>query len=449
MTATMRLFTIEARRSVALWFFPVMALVAVWYANSRLTPVGVALWRHSSAQIGETLIVLAPLMGGVAAWAAGRDRRRGISDLLATTPRPISQRALAGWGGIAFWGMFAYVVVGVFVAVLTLRDDAWGTPTVAPVIIGLLTIVAASAIGFLVGTLIPNRLVPPLVPIALFFAIGLLNSGWFLDDPVSNLSPWTISDRLLFENPNSIFYTAPSMHLLPMTLWLAGLTGLALAGVVLVRRRGSATLAAMACSAVVAVGGAALLMDAYEGAYYNQAPWEDRELVPYTPACVERAISVCVHPAFEPRLAEYADRLDLLIEPLLGLPGAPVRAEQLPYANGMYADGTLTIDPVSSGVETDALALVQPPVEPGPGWNLQWDVQPEQYAVAVWLARRVDESAFAQFGPFHVPEYAQTLAAIEAAVTRFSALDPVEQRAWLEANYADLRAGRLSLDDLP
>ena len=35
------------------------------------------------------------------------------------------------------------------------------------------------------------------------------------------------------------------------------------------------------------------------------------------------------------------------------------------------------------------------------------------------------------------------------AVERFSRLSPAEQRAWLEAHYADLRAGRLGLDDLP
>ncbi|MEX2314440.1 MAG: hypothetical protein WD628_01900, partial [Thermomicrobiales bacterium] len=176
MTATLRLFTIEARRSVALWFFPLMALVACWYANSRLTPIGVSLWRHNSTQIGETLLVLAPLMGGVAAWAAGRDRRRGIGDLLATTPRPLSHRALAGWGGTALWGVLAYAVVGAFVVVVSLWDDAWGSPIAAPVVIGLLAIVAAAAIGYLAGAVIPNRLVAPLVPRSSWAALATRRS---------------------------------------------------------------------------------------------------------------------------------------------------------------------------------------------------------------------------------------------------------------------------------
>ncbi|MEX1157940.1 MAG: hypothetical protein WEC79_03295 [Thermomicrobiales bacterium] len=455
MTATMRLFTIEARRSVALWFFPLMALVACWYADSRMSPIGVSLWRHNSAQIGETLILLAPLMGGVAAWAAGRDRRRGVSDLLATTPLPAARRQLSGWGGTLVWGIAAYLVAGAFIVMVTLRANAWGTPSLAPVIIGLLTIVAASAIGYLVGSLIPSRLAPPLVPVALFLSIGLLNSGWFHDDSVTLLSPWTLIDRQLFQNPEAVFYEPAPLHPLPMSLWLVGLTGLALAGVVLARRRGVAVWSGLACSAVVAATGAALLLNAYDDVFQFGVPWERAELVPYTPVCVERSIPVCAHPAFESLLDEQADRIDLLIEPLRWLPGAPARAEQLPYASGMYADGTLTIDPISSGVEMAALALVQAPVEPGPGWNLQMHVQPEQAVIARWLARRVDAASFEQWDiMLHDPVSGGTIRdpiqnEIDAAAARFSALDSDTQRRWLEENYVNLREGLLSLEDLP
>ncbi len=447
MTGTLRLFTIEARRSVAIWIFPLMVLAACWYATDRLAPLGIALWRHSSAQIGETLIILAPLMGGVAAWVAGRDYRRGMGDLLATTPRPVAYRTLAGWGGLLVWGVLAYAVVGVYVAVVTLRDDAWGSPLAAPVIIGLLTIVAASAIGFLVGSLIPSRFAPPLVPIGLFLAISLLNSGWFLDDPISFLSPWTLLDRQLLLDPDAIFYTPPSLHLWPMALWLSGLTGLALAGIVLARRRGVVVWSVLTCSAIVTTIGAVLLMSAYDDGFWTGVPWERGDLVPYTPVCVERSIPVCVHPVFEPSLAAQADRIDRLIEPLAGLPGAPVRAEQLPSAKGMTADGTLAIDPY--GIETAALALVQSPVEPGRGRTMSYNLQPEQFAIAIWMARRIDDQAYMMWGFFLESAGASGDDAIYAAATRFSALEPAEQRAWLETHFADLQAGRLGMSDLP
>jgi hypothetical protein len=38
---------------------------------------------------------------------------------------------------------------------------------------------------------------------------------------------------------------------------------------------------------------------------------------------------------------------------------------------------------------------------------------------------------------------------IEAATDRFAALSVEEQRAWFAVNFAALRAGELTLDDLP
>jgi hypothetical protein len=40
-------------------------------------------------------------------------------------------------------------------------------------------------------------------------------------------------------------------------------------------------------------------------------------------------------------------------------------------------------------------------------------------------------------------------AEVEAAIARFAALSPEEQRGWLEANWTSLRAGQLTLEDLP
>ena len=43
----------------------------------------------------------------------------------------------------------------------------------------------------------------------------------------------------------------------------------------------------------------------------------------------------------------------------------------------------------------------------------------------------------------------ETLAEIVGAADRFGALTPDEQRTWLDTNFAALRAGALSLEDLP
>ena len=41
------------------------------------------------------------------------------------------------------------------------------------------------------------------------------------------------------------------------------------------------------------------------------------------------------------------------------------------------------------------------------------------------------------------------MAEVLLAADRFGALSPEEQRAWLEANFAALRAGELTLEEMP
>ncbi len=93
------------------------------------------------------------------------------------------------------------------------------------------------------------------------------------------------------------------------------------------------------------------------------------------------------------------------------------------------------------------------------------DLGDAQVAMAIWLLNRagfdgrledVLAAADRSSGSFggdptgaNAAASARDQAAIDAAVARFAALDPVAQRAWLEANWADLRAGSLTLDDLP
>lgn len=70
-----------------------------------------------------------------------------------------------------------------------------------------------------------------------------------------------------------------------------------------------------------------------------------------------------------------------------------------------------------------------------------------QNAIQVWMLRRADREVLCgdprRSGP---PTY--PAASCETA-ERFAALSPKEREAWLEENYAELRAGKLKLEDLP
>jgi hypothetical protein len=157
----------------------------------------------------------------------------------------------------------------------------------------------------------------------------------------------------------------------------------------------------------------------------------------YELACVERTIPVCLHPAYRARLEEYADRIGVLVEPLVGVPGGPVRAEQLPLRKSPRDEGTLEIIPIGFVAAHAAYELVRTP---------DADLNSAQRAIAFWLLEQAGESTReAQLlfggGP---PD-----ANVAAAVARFSALDPDARHAWLMANFQDLRGGRIDIDDLP
>ncbi|MDP9487234.1 MAG: hypothetical protein M3Q49_15880, partial [Actinomycetota bacterium] len=197
-------------------------------------------------------------------------------------------------------------------------------------------------------------------------------------------------------------------------------------------------------------------------------------LVPYQPVCEEGEIPVCVHPAYEVALPETARAVNDLVEPLVGISGAPTRAEQRgdAYPSRLRTDGTLVFDMRSAfirwnvnhgstvkdqvGFEVPS-ALVSGPsgyVEGNPYKSSfcreAGDAPGEaQRVIAAWLSYRAGDFGSANSMAFREAVNGQLCPRSAAVVERFDALTPAERRAWLETNYADLRAGELTLEDLP
>jgi hypothetical protein len=409
-----------------------MAGLVVWGTLATMRPDDApTLWARSSVQLGLMFVVVAFAMCGVGAWAAGRAGRQQIEELLTTTPRPAPLYDITLWAGTTVWGLAACLAAGAYVFVVTQREATWGGPVSAPIVVGLLAIVASTAIGYLGGTLIPGRFAAPLVAVAWSGAALFMGTR---SSAVAYLSPLSMDPR--GNGPYDLFYRAPSVPVVQMSLWLAGLAGCGLAAVALRRRKTLLVAFTLAAALGVTTSGAILTMQAFV-----HPPWErtyaGQPLVSYEPVCVERAIPVCVHPAYEMYLDDTADRIGRLVEPLLGIPGAPVRAEQLPSRVGLRSDGTLEILPGDFVVEHAAYDLVR-----DRGTNLN----PAQFAIAYWLLDRVDARGARMVDMLGGQ---QPDAATTAAAARFSSLDQAEQHEWLERHYSGLRAGRVTLDDLP
>ena len=446
---SMRMLTIETRRNLGMWLFPIVAGVAGKLAYDRLHLSDVMIWATSSAVVRDAGSSIGPFAAGAGAWIAGRESRRALGDLLETTPRPELQRRLVAWAATAFWGMLAYLAIGAIVVANSSLHLAWGRPALWPMLTGLLAVLSHAALGYALGYYLPGRFTAPLVAIGLFavqmFVGDLRGWGRWLS-PVAPLE-------------TSVWYgVRPYLGAAP-ALFLLGLAGLAWGAVAMGSGRRRAAGIVLICAALLTAAGVGETLRRGQdggGLMYRidssgRLVRTDRHhLIPYTPMCSEDRLPVCVHPAYRSQLPEIAATLNRMAEPLIGIPGAPTKAEQLPYADRLPSQpGVLTFDLKHQigflTVYHFALKLTR-------DWSptvRSYEVGGEaQTALEVWLMERGGIEVDCGDGGSTQSPLTYERRVCETA-RRFAALEPATQRAWLSQHYADLRAGKLGLEDLP
>jgi hypothetical protein len=164
--------TLEARRSPAVPLLPLLLAVCTLLPMARhLQPV--ALWPTRMLDLQFTLQILGPFAGGLAAWVASRDGRRGMTDLLASVPYPPWRRAWTAWAANAGWTALFYVVVAAVFITLGAVQATWGGPLLWPPAVALLGTLMCAAVGFAAGIWLPGRFVAPLVGTGLFGLLGV------------------------------------------------------------------------------------------------------------------------------------------------------------------------------------------------------------------------------------------------------------------------------------
>ncbi len=368
------------------------------------------------------------------------------------------------WTATVSWCGLAYATVAATFLLLTYLKATWGVPDPGPILTGLFAIATHSALGYAAGCYLPGRFVAPLFAIAMYWAQGIaafgLGSSGYLSPVGYDVAP-------------TVFYDETPNILAPQTAWLLGLACIALAAVALKRRKQALSWAVLVAASVMAVSGAALLVRMPDETVNARGT-----PIPYAPVCEDGGIVVCVHPAYKVALPEAAWTVNDLAAPLVGIPGAPTRAEQRgdAYPSRLRADGTLLFDVrgafyrsnVNNGVafrdyvELElATALVA-----GPSGYVE-DASVEAYnsgdpcrrsggppgeaqrAMAGWLLYHTGRYESTDSMAFLTAVNGQLCPKSAAAIERFDALGAAERRAWLRDNYAGLRAGRLTLEDLP
>ncbi len=458
---------IEFRRSVALLLSPLIlaaAWFASWYGMYATMPRNIYLWTETSRVVKDSILTIGPLVAGLSAWAAGRNRRRGMGDLLSTTARPAASRDLLTWAGVALPCVAVYAGLIVLLGVPTALNATWGMPLPGYLLVGLVALLMDSALGFAAGYYLPGRFTAPLVAVGLYVG-HLLPMG--LEDLGVNftlLSPAAYSNT----GTGGVFYEMPRLAA-QQSLLFGGLCGAALAGVALGEcgARGKARVALAACLTAAVVG---LVIALRTEDLYTSL--DESEVVSFEPVCKEGGITVCIHPAYASVLPENAEAANEIAAPLVGIPGVPTRALQangpktMPdgvdtedtaffsnYATGeddeFMIKGDLAYDltgseTMRSGPQADAEEAKPTEEDLRRCGGLQntkhFDPAYEaQTVVGDWLLQRAG-----------VPGLPMSLCPnSKQLVKRFAALDTAEREAWLEKNFADLRAGKITLEDLP
>jgi hypothetical protein len=169
-----RVVRIDLRRGIA----PVAALVIGVVTLTMLfneVETWAGRWSALAAYLRVAMIALIPLTLAAGAWQGGRDHRRRIGELLASTPRPLWQRSTATWGAVTVGVVAGFLLAAAICAVLvgrvaTYSSGGWWWL----VVVGVVALAAAAAVGLAAGTLLPWRLTAPVVGLVGYLGLGIL-----------------------------------------------------------------------------------------------------------------------------------------------------------------------------------------------------------------------------------------------------------------------------------
>jgi hypothetical protein len=496
----LRLLRLELRHNAMAWLLPV-AVVLFWLTVYRKDMAMPPLWNLRAAGLQpNAVLAFAIPVTGAAAWTGSREARRGLREQVAATARPKWARLFAPWAATTIWALAGYLGCVAVLYGVTAHQASWGGPLWWPAAVPAASLPAFSALGFAIGTVLPSRFTTPLATVAAFFILALSTqpiqgsqSYWQISPVVTG--PWDMGAQAGV----ATFYPFLPDLAIAQVMFLLGFTAALLGVLALPAGSGGravrAAAAGLAGAGLLAAGIAVALagtgtMDAHGmidiPALHDAA--SDRP-IRFTPVCSDTAIPVCLNPAYASYLSVTANALAPLLTQLAGLPGAPVRIvqEAVTYRQGEGnsvdigegGPGAVGTPPVSHLVLPDQLPVApMTPVQLASQLDASYGPQivasvigdgpaasQAQNAVAAglmlaagqgWL--NVPPPAVGQGGrggPVQGgPDPSQSPGVVPgtpayAAAERFAALPGPVRHAWLVRNLAALRAGRITLAQLP
>jgi hypothetical protein len=456
--AIARLVRLELRRSTMLALLPLLAVLLG--ATELRNDLGhTPLWAVRSMDLQIQVELTGAIVAAVAAWVATRDRRRHLTDLVLTTVRSRWSRQLTAWAAVTGWALVFYGACVAVVYGVTAAQTDWGGPIWWLPAVGAAAILAFSAVGFAIGAALPSRFTAPLVAIVALFApqIGAI--------AIQHRHPW---GRVSFAEGATVPGTATFVPFhaglsVAQLLFLVGIAGVALGALALPRGAGGRRLraagAVVAALGLLGAGAGVALADTARETDQGiiipalHAAADDRPLVA-APVCDHSVAPVCVHPAYKAMLPVLSAQIAPILAEVAGLPGAPERVEigstaapggtahAIVIGPEVLTDPGLRLDTAPPDLRTDvAIRVIQAVVAQG-----RLDIGPAQQAIAGALARVMGVGVPGRKSDSLLPEPGSPAA---VAAKRFAALPAPTRHDWLASHVEALRAGRITLADIP
>lgn len=476
-----RLLRLELRHNAMLWLLP-LAVALFFYNGYREIMALPPMWNLRAMTLQNRLLLdLVIPATGAAAWMGSREGRRNITDLVAVTARPRWSRQLASWAATTAWAELACLICVAVVYLITARQASWGGPLWWPVVVSAAGVPALTAIGFAAGAWFPGRFVTPLVTVAAFFGLAFGTQAASGDHSYWQISPLTAGAFDVGAAPGvaSFYPYLPDLSI-AQVMFAAGLVVAVLGGLGLPVAR-MRWLAAVITAAGLAAAGTAVALagsgrldphgmiaiPALHDAAGNQP-------VRYTPACSRSPIPVCLHPAYAGFLPAVTAAVEPELTEFAGLLGAPARISQVAPVyqqepgNGInvtaHVSGPsefLVPDPLpgqpggtsaqfaANLAESLGLRLASDVTLGGTGRTAAQGPSQAELAVIAGSVRFPPSVESRDLAPLYGQLLPEPGSPAALAARRFAALTPAARHAWLAGHLAALRAGRISLAQLP
>ena len=265
-----------------------------------------------------------------------------------------------------FWLVLAFLAAVAVLYIQTARAVIWGGPPLWPVAVGLVALVTICAVGFTAGALFPGRFTAPLVAVGAV-VLHIVGTHAVNDPNMPSLHDLLSLGTNVPPYDLGVFYHVPLDVPIAQVMFMGGIAVAAVGVLALppaLRHPAAAPSAGggtgrwlRGVSVALVAAGVAASVTAYDltgTAKLTAAGWEIPALhdaaasrpVPYTPDWAKTGFEVCLHPAFGTYLDAVAAALDPVAAEIAGLPGAPVRAEQVPNGAPFYGSRITGAPPV-------------------------------------------------------------------------------------------------------